>query len=199
MKLMSTPASPYVRKVLVTAHELGIADSIELVTTRTNGNRALYERNPVGKIPTLILDDDTVLFDSPVICEYLNANHGAGRLLPEGKARWPALCLQALADGILDAGLLARLELRRGPDMLEDQLEFQLDKARRGMDRLEAQAAHFGDTFGSAEIAVACAVGWLGFRFAQQHWLDDRPTLRRWQERVEQRPSMRATVPVELP
>ena len=196
MKLMWSPASPFVRKVLVVAHELGVAQSIELLSTRTNGNQALYQQNPIGKIPTLLLDDGAVLFDSPVICEYLDSVLGGGRLLSSGNERWTALCRQALADGILDAGLLARLELRRTPDkQLDDQLEFQLDKVRRGMDRLEAEAGSFGDGFGIGEIAAACAVAWLGFRFAEHRWLDSRPNLRQWYGTVANRPSLLATAP----
>jgi len=198
MKLMWSPASPYVRKVLVTAHELGVADSLELVPMRTAGNVELQRHNPIGKIPTLLLENNIALYDSQVICEYLNARFGQGRLLPPGDDLWLSLRRLSLADGILDAGLLARAELRRSPDrQLDEQLKIQLDKARRGMNWLETDVETFGDRFGAAEIAVACAVGWLEFRFAAEGWLDERPNLRRWTARVEQRDSMQATIPKE--
>ena len=195
MKLLWSPASPFVRKVLVVAHETGAAGTLELISTRTNGNQTLYQHNPVGKVPTLLLDDGSALFDSPVICEYLDSLYGGG-LIPQGRERWPSLCRQALADGILDAGLLARLELRRTSDKFEEeQFEFQLGKVHRGMDRLEAEAADFGARFCIGEIAAACAVGWLLFRLAKYDWLATRPHLRNWYASVEDRASLRATQP----
>src|SRR3954452_2785519 len=117
MKLRHNPASPYVRKVMVVAHELGLADKIELLSTAVSpveSNAALAAENPLMKIPALTTDDGQVLFDSPVICEYLDSLAGGGKVFPaSGKARWTALCQQALGDGIL--GSCAATRSRRGP------------------------------------------------------------------------------------
>src|SRR5262245_57489544 len=115
MKLRFSPASPYVRKCLVLAHEVGIAGRLEIVPTVTaDPASGLAKDNPLGKIPALILDNGETLFDSPVICEYLDSLHDGAKLVPSsGTARWTALRRQALADGLLDAALLRRYESLR--------------------------------------------------------------------------------------
>ncbi len=118
MKLYYSATSPYVRKCLVSAHELGLRERIELLPAAphpVNRDRALIVCNPLGKVPTLVTDDGTVLYDSHVICEYLNAL-GDGRLLPEASARWPVYRDQALADGLLDAAVLVRYETFARPE-----------------------------------------------------------------------------------
>ncbi len=117
MKLRYNPASPYVRKVMVCAHELGLADKIELLTTAVSPvevNATLAAENPLMKIPALSTDDGQVLFDLPVICEYLDSIAGGGRLFPAGNTRWAALRQQALGDGILDALIRAVTRSPRG-------------------------------------------------------------------------------------
>ena len=119
MKLRHNPASPYVRKVMVVAHELGLAGEIELIDTAVSPvttNATLAGENPLMKIPALTTDDGEVLFDSPVICEYLDTVAGGGKLFPAGKARWKALRQQALGDGILDALILCRYEVAARPE-----------------------------------------------------------------------------------
>src|ERR1700728_4371064 len=120
MKLRHAPASPFVRKVMVAAHELGLVQRIELVPTTVTpvqANDVLAAENPLMKVPSLVTDDGQALFDSPVICEYLDSLTGGGKLFPAaGAARWTALRQQALGDGILDALILCRYELVRPED-----------------------------------------------------------------------------------
>jgi glutathione S-transferase len=107
MKLYHSPASPYVRKVMVVAQEAGLLDRIEVATVTTTPmapDAAVAAANPVKKIPALVTDDGMALFDSPVICEYLDSLNSGRKLFPDGKARWEALCLQAAADGLLGHG-----------------------------------------------------------------------------------------------
>src|SRR3546814_9590922 len=164
MKLRFSPTSPYVRKVLTTAHEDGIADRIEKVPTDVWGPKSdLGRDNPLGKVPALILDDGTVLFDSPVICEYLDTEHGGGRLLPKsGPERWKTLRLQALGDGILDAAVATMLEGKREA---QQRSAHWLGRYRaaivRALDDIEARA---DDQIGPptlGQIAVGCALGYL--------------------------------------
>ena len=122
MKLLYQTHSPYARKVLVAAHEVGLADKLEVVhqeTSPTRRNEDVISLNPLGKVPVLICDDGLVLFDSTVICEYLDGMHEGQKLIPaSGKTRWLALRLQALAQGIADSGIAVRWEAERRPDAL---------------------------------------------------------------------------------
>jgi glutathione S-transferase len=201
VKLYYTPTSPFVRKVLVSAHELGLAERIENVFLRpspTQADPVLSRENPLSKIPALVLDDGSSLYDSPVICEYLDALAGGGRLLPaSGASRWDALRTQALADGILDAGILVFYErLSRPADLhWEAWLEGQSQKARQGLDALEAQASRFAETPDVGQIAAACAFAWLEFREPLGDVRAGRPALTAWYERFSARPSMQATIP----
>src|SRR5258708_7200347 len=144
MKLFATTTSPFVRKVLVVAHERGLASRIDLVTLRPSPLRAdpeLSKVNPLNKIPALILDDGFVLYDSAVISEYLDVFDGAPRLVPaSGPARWRVLRLQALADGVLEAGVSAFYERAQRPESHQFQpwIDGQLEKVHQGLDALEA-------------------------------------------------------------
>ena len=170
MKIYYAAASPYVRKCLVGAHELGLYERIELLPASAhpvNRDRAIVVHNPLGKIPTLITDDGTVLYDSRVIIEYLN-DLGDGHLIPDrGPARWNVLVEQALADGMLDAALLARYENVVRPEALRwsDWTAGQLDKITTGLAAIEGRALEFGDRVDLGTIAFACALGYLDFRF----------------------------------
>ena len=150
MKIYYAAASPYVRKCLVGAHELGLYERIELLPANAhpvNRDRAIVAHNPLGKVPTLITDDGTVLYDSRVIIEYLN-DLGDGNLIPDrGPARWNVLVEQALADGMLDAALLARYENVVRPEALRwsDWTAGQLDKITTGLAAIEGRALEFGD------------------------------------------------------
>ena len=200
MKIYHAAASPFVRKCLVAAHELGLRERIELVPAAAhpvNRDRALVARNPLGKIPTLVTDDDAVLYDSRVICEYLNAQ-GDGRLLPrEGGARWRVLVDQSLADGIMDAAVLARYETVVRPEALRwnDWTAGQLEKVTSGLADLEARAGGFGDRVDLGTIAFGCALGYLDFRFPALDWRGGHPNAAAWFLRFGDRESMVATRP----
>ena len=203
MKLHYSPISPYVRKVRVFAMETRIHDRLELVTedfSPVNPNPSLTADNPLGKIPTLVLDDGITLFDSRVICEYLDTLHGGPRLFPEfGDARWRAMRCQALADGMLDAIVLVRYETALRPQELRWSawIEGQKGKFWRAVDALEAEADQLDDTVNIGTIAIGCALGQLDFRFANEGWRNTRPKLAAWFAWFSERPSMKATQPVE--
>lgn len=202
MKLHSSPASPFGRKVKVLAHETGLFSNLTISlapTSPVGPDIGLVGDNPLGKIPCLVLDDGTALYDSCVICEYLDTTHSGVPMFPgRGPARWAALRLQALGDGIMDAALLARYEtfLRPEPFRWPAWLDGQLDKVARALDALEtADAGDFGDRIDVGTITVACALGYLEFRFAMLAWRTGRPRLAAWFERFAARPSMMETVP----
>ena len=201
MKLYHSPASPFVRKALVAAHELGLADAIEIVPvamTPVKSVPALNDENPLGKIPALVLDDGTALYDSPVICEYLDTRHDGPRLFPaEGPERWTALRRQALADGLLDAAILCRYETFLRPEERQwtDWIEGQRSKFRRALDALEGEAEDFGDTVDIGTVSAGCAADYLDFRSLDDGWRESRPRLAAWLERFAARPSMQATRP----
>lgn len=199
MRLRYAPLSPFARKVRVTAHELGIADRIELVPTKIRVADPGFEAdNPLAKVPVLITDDGTAIPESSVICEYLDATYGRHRLLPAaGDARWRALTTMALADGICNAAILARMDLLRPEGKRDDEAaQFQLDKMARVLDRLERDTAAAPDApFDLAHVAMACCIAYLLLRFDRERVLGKRPALARWFEGVSRRPSMIATDP----
>jgi len=197
MKILFSPFSPYVRKCLVTAHELGLHPRITLLASNAHPiqrDRNIIVDNPLGKVPTFFTDDGQVLFDSRVICEYLN-DLGGGRLLPvSGAARWETLTLQALADGILDAALIARYEDVARPEALRwpEWRAAQLDKAETSLAYLEARPALLEGRVDLGSIALACALWYLGLRFADYVWQERYPGVARWHAAFCQRPSMAA-------
>jgi glutathione S-transferase len=201
MKLRNSTTSPYVRKVSVTALELGLDGRIEPIPTNTMDPKSDHAAdNPLGKVPALITDDGERLYDSPVICEYLDSLHDGARIFPPaGEARWRALRLQALADGILDAAILKMLETRRRPEALrwDGWIKLQGGKIGRALDQLEREAEALAGPLTIAQIAAGCALGYLDFRFPGEAWRATRPALAAWYEGFAQRPSMRQTGPRE--
>lgn len=199
MELKFSPLSPYVRKVSVVAHELGIADRIRLtkVNTREEPDK-IAPLNPLGKIPTLVTDAGAVLYDSPVICEYLDAEYGGHRLLPaSGARRWDVLTRMALADGIMDAAIIVRHERVRAPEkQAEDWIAWQLRKVYAGLDALERDVEWFGDSLDLGQIAAACALGYVPLRIDEVAGLPKWPQLKAWYERIAQRDAFRLTAPV---
>ncbi len=199
MKLHASPASPYVRKVRVVAVETGLADRLELVAgelSPVKPNATLNASNPLGKIPALVLDDGTALYDSRVICEYLDTLHAGSRMFPgSGAARWTALRRQALADGILDAAVSARYETALRPEALRwaDWVEGQRGKFRRALDALETEAGNFDETLDIGTIAIGCALGYLDFRYPDDGWRGRCPELAKWFDGFAARPSMKST------
>jgi glutathione S-transferase len=199
MRLHWSPRSPFVRKVMLAAHELGLADRIERVRTvvrMTRPNPDLLPDNPLSKIPTLVLADGTVLIDSVVICEYLDALAGGGILFPlSGRERWTALARHALGNGLIDILILWRNERdkpegRQLPELLDS---FAL-KTRATLDRLEHEATGLAATrFGIGHIAIGCCLSYLDFRFPDLDWREDHPALAAWHESFRARPSAQAT------
>ena len=200
MKLYFNAASPFVRKVRVTAHETGQHKRIEEIQSAVSplkANADVAKANPLVKIPTLVTDDGTALFDSPVICEYLDSLHAGRKLFPPaGPARWTALRQQAVGDGILDAGILCRYESLRPAELQwKDWIAGQKNKWRAGLDLLERNAAELGGEPTIGSITAACALGWLDFRYGDDPWRDGRPRLASWYKEFSSRPSMQATMP----
>jgi glutathione S-transferase len=179
--LRSAPASPYGRKVKIAAYQLGLMDRIEIVNADTNDpSEKLRQQNPLGKIPTLVLEDGTALYDSRVIVEYLDHMAGGGKLFPRNSARWQQLVLQALADGLMDALLLQVYEVRFRPEDRREQkwLDSQAGKVARAMAVLEANPPDLGQ-IRIGEIAVACALGYQDLRFGGA-WRATHPKLVAW-------------------
>lgn len=199
MRLRHNPASPYVRKVMVCAHELGLAGRIELLNTAVSPvetNAALAAENPLMKIPALTTNDGQVLFDSPVICEYLDSHAGGGKLFPTaGPARWTALRQQALGDGILDALILCRYEIAARPEdkRFQGWTDAQMKKAHQGLASVEREDLSGPLTIG--HVTIGCTLGYLDFRFPDDGWRQRHPKLAAWYREVEQLPSMQATKP----
>ena len=197
MKLFFSATSPYVRKCLVVAHELGVAERITLLPSNAHPvqrDATLVAQNPLGKVPTLVTDDGQVLYDSRVICEYLDASFG-GQLFPrDGVARWQALTLQSLADGMLDAALLARYEEAARPEALRwaEWSAGQLDKLHTSLAALEAAPAQLTGRVDIGTLTLGCALGYIDFRFDRLGWRGRYPQVAAWAAGFLQRPSMAA-------
>jgi glutathione S-transferase len=183
MRLRSSPASPFGRKVTIAAAILGLqADLVIEPADTTDPADSLRRQNPLGKIPVLITADGTVIYDSPVILEYLDHYAGGGRIIPtQGSLRFTALRLQALGDGILDAAILRVYEARwRLAEHHEPKwLAHQAGKMTRAMAALEAQPPGLDATPHVGQITTACALGYLDLRFSGE-WRTDHPRLVAW-------------------
>ena len=197
MKLTRSGASPYVRKANACAIKRGIAPQIEGWEIASAAPE-LAAFNPLNKVPTLVTDDGLSLFDSPVICEYLDSIGDAPKLFPPaGPARWKALRQQALADGILDASQPRRREIALPQD--EGRVAYiaqQRGKVEKAIAALEAEAATLGNLDTIGEITIGCALGYLDFRYANEPWRPAAPKLAAWYDRVVQLPPLAQTMPV---
>lgn len=195
MKIAYSAASPYVRKVMACAIARGIEGQIEKTTGADNPTRAA---NPLDKVPTLVADDGMALYDSPVICEYIDSIGSAPKLFPPaGPARWTAIRRAALADGIMDASQPRRRELGLPQDEGRvSWIEQQKGKVVRALDALEAEAGSLDGLATYGEITVACALGYLDFRFPHEPWRPGHPKLTAWYEKVVALPPMAGTMPV---
>jgi glutathione S-transferase len=186
MILRSSPASPFVRKVRIAAGVLGLADKIEVRETDLNDPAdAIRVQNPLGKIPALILDDGTVYYDSRVILEVLDHLAGGGRIIPrEPTARFAALRLQALCDGILDASVLLVYEDRYRPadKKVQAWIDRQAGKVARSLAALEAAPPALDPTPNVGQIALACVLGYRDLRFGGT-WRNDYPRLLAWHDK----------------
>ncbi|MFO1351987.1 MAG: glutathione S-transferase N-terminal domain-containing protein [Gammaproteobacteria bacterium] len=201
MKLHYSATSPYVRKVLVLVLETGLDKRIERVSRAMSPiapDAELNRDNPLGKVPALVLDEGTVLYDSRVICEYLDTLHGGARWFPApGPARWNALRRQALGDGILDAAVLTRYETFLRPEAYRwpEWINGQKQKFTRALDALETEADNLQGVLDIGTVAIACALGYLDFRYADEHWRNHRPKLAAWFDAFAKRPALAQTKP----
>lgn len=202
MKLYWSPRSPFVRKVMVCAHELGIAERIEKVYTFVamhQVNDDMLGVNPIGRIPALVTDEGRVLYDSHVICEYLDAVNGGPRLVPQGPGRWEALRRHALGDGMLENGILWRAERQRPAEQQSAAIIRAFgQKIAGGLAAVEREASTLAtDEPLLGEIAIGCALGYLDFRLAELEWRAHHPQAAKWFETFNSRASMRETHPYE--
>jgi glutathione S-transferase len=183
LTLRHSPSSPFVRKVRIAASLLGLESQITLdVADTMSASDSVRQQNPLGKIPALILEDGTTLFDSRVILEFLDHRAGGGRIIPkDATARFAALRLQALADGMMDASILLIYESRWRPaDMhVAKWTDHQADKVARAFTALEAAPPAFDGTPDVGQIALACALGYRDFRFPGT-WRKAHPRLVAW-------------------
>lgn len=196
MKLYARPASPFVRKVRVMTHEVGLTDSIEVVMFQTPDETrdVIAPFNPLTKIPVLQLEGGSVLYDSPVICEFLDGLHKGAPMIPlSGAHRWRVLRLQALGDGMGDAVALMGIEEARGDKKNESGIARQWEKVTAATQFLENDMDQLGAALNLGQIAVACALGYADFRLIRHQWRDGRPKLAKWIEAFNERPSMKAT------
>lgn len=197
MRLLYQSHSPYARKVLVAAHEIGLADRLEVIhheTSPTLRNNDVFALNPLGKVPVLICDDDMALFDSSVICEYLDGLHHGRPLIPtDPRQRFIALRNQAIAMGIADAGIAVRWETTRRPEAFRwaPLRDGHLQKIEAACDFLEAHIGH-EPAIDIGDISLATALSWIEFRQILA-FRNGRPRLTSWYERISERPSMTAT------
>ena len=201
MKLWYAAASPFVRAVLIFAHETGMIDQLELVdaaTTPLNPDDGLIGDNPLGKIPTLVLEDGQSVFDSRVICEYLDGLHDGERMLPlSGIERINVQVAQSIGIGIMDAAVGIRYEqaLRPEEKQWQDWLDGQFDKISRSLDVLETWRGGRIQDMHMGSITIAAALGYLDFRHAQFDWREGRPVLTQMYETFSKRTSMLETDP----
>ncbi|MBK0325962.1 glutathione S-transferase [Rhodobacteraceae bacterium F11138] len=200
MKLYHSPASPFVRKVCVLLHELEQTDQVALepvTTTALSSADILIASNPLGKIPALERDDGPTLYDSRVICAYLDHRFGGG-LYPDGPARWEVLTLEATGDGIMESGVSMTYETRLRPPTEQSPawIEAQWAKAERAVAALNRRwMGHLAGSLDMGHISVACALAYLDFRHPQRDWRRGNTDLAAWFAGFESRPAMQATVP----
>jgi len=201
MKLHWSPRSPFVRKVMMFAHEVGLADRIECVRSvvaMKSPNADLMRDNPLSKLPTLVIDGTRALFDSVVICEYLDSLHGSRPLFPvEEDERLRALRWHALGDGLLDLLILWRNERERPPTQQSPELLAAFRrKFNATLELINREAVELGASpFGVGHIAIGCALGYIDFRFGDLLWRDAHAESARWFAEFAKRPSATLTHP----
>ncbi|MGV8985518.1 MAG: glutathione S-transferase [Cypionkella sp.] len=200
MRLYHSPTTPFGRKVMVLILETGLVDRIEIVpasgTPVAPGTMPL-DRNPLGKIPALVRDDGGAVYDSRVICRYLDDLGGAG-LYGAAPKLWDVLTLEATADGMMDAAILIVYESRVRPEdrYFREWVEGQWSKIARALDAVEATwMPHLAGPLDMGQIALGCALSYLDFRHAARNWRDGHPKLAAWEAGFAQRPAMQSTVP----
>ncbi|WP_127902127.1 glutathione S-transferase [Solirhodobacter olei] len=200
MRLHSNPASPFVRKVLVLLKETGQEADVTLVPAAGHAvapGTMPVAQNPLGKIPTLERDSGPALYDSRVICRFLDDRAG-GKLYPAAPRLWDTLTLEATADGIMDAAVLMRYETTVRPEAAQfaPWIEGQWEKIARALDTIEARwMSHLSGPMDMGQIAVACALGYLDLRHPGRDWRAPRPALSAWYAAILTRPSLAETIP----
>ena len=205
MKLLWSSRSPFVRKVMIFAHETGLGGRITLertVVAPTKPNPDVMRINPLNKLPTLLLEDGGALYDSRVIIEHLDTLHDGPPVVPlSGRPRMEALRMQALCDGILDFLLLGLSERARPEAQQSPELKAALAlKLKAGLDRLEVEAEQLtaGSRLGLPEIATAAVLGYVDFRYASEVWREGRPRLAKFAAAVAERPSIKGTAHADV-
>ena len=203
MTLHWSPRSPFVRRVMIVAHEAGVADRLNCVRTVVGGTKPhldLMRENPLGKLPTLVLEDGTVLYDSSVIAEYFDGLHDGPKLFPAGgSGRLTALRRDALGSGMLDVLLQWLAErLRPAERVSQPHMDLWQLKIRACVEALEREADDIAAApFGIGHISIGVALAYLDFRFAAENWREGRPRLARWHQEFNRRPSVQANLPVD--
>ena len=194
MKLLQAGPSPFARKCRVTLLETGLegVEVVDVATSPTATDASVAAANPLGKIPVLVREDGPALYDSRVICRFLDARAG-GTLYPDARL-WDVLTLEATADGIMEAAVLTTYQARFGDG--EHWLDGQWEKVARALDALEARwTPNLAGPLHMGQIGVGCALGYLDFRHDARGWRDGRPALAAWEERLRERDAMAATRP----
>lgn len=204
MKLFHAATSPYVRKVMIMAHEVGLIEKLEIVPTMPFQDEAYRATNPLGRIPALQpAEGRDVLYDSLVICDYLDSQHENEPFIPkEGDARYQVLRLHALGQGITDAALNIRAQMMREAKLetpLPDDWYMERQRAAiyAGLDALEKEVDQLDGKMNLAVAAVVSTLGYLDFRLDILSWRDGRDKLSAWYGEMSKRPSVAATIPVE--
>lgn len=200
MKLYYSPASPFVRKVVVMLHELGKAEEIELAEVQTTAfasHDGLAASNPLAKLPALERNHGTTLYDSRVITAFLNDLY-AGKMYPTGASRWETLTLEATGDGIMDSAVSMAYEVRLRPEDMQyaDWIEAQWVKVARAISVLNARwMSHLSGPMDAGHISVACALSYVDFRHGARNWRVGNEALAEWHAAFDSRASMGATKP----
>jgi glutathione S-transferase len=200
LRLHWSPKSPYVRKVMMCALELGLEEQLQLtrsVAAMLKPNVNLMLDNPLSKIPTLVREGGETLFDSRVICEYLNHRGQGGLFPPDGEARWQALRWQAFGDGLLDALILWRNEREREMPLTTLMQAFKV-KVDASLNVLEGEAQSLARApLSIGSLSIACALGYMDYRFSTESWRAARPHLLHWHQHIAERPSYQKTQPTD--
>jgi glutathione S-transferase len=201
MKLIGSTASPYVRKVRIVMAEKKL-DYVFTVEDVWSPETTISESNPLGKVPCLVMEDGGAMFDSRVIVEYLDTLTPVGKLIPpNGRERAEVKCWEALADGVLDAAILIRLERNQRPAAQQSPawIERQMGKVRAGLTAMSTglgeKAFCSGTHYSLADVCAGCVLGWLALRFPEIDWRTDHPNLAKLFDKLSERPSFKDTVP----
>lgn len=196
MKLIQSPASPFARKARIVIRETGLTSRVEEVNpgavTPVSNNVSVNTMNPLGMIPALQLDDGSTLFDSTIICEYLNKVAGGSLYPADDDSYFKSRKLESLCDGILDLSVSLRYETALRPENLRwsEYVEFSNEKIERALDQLDAECENFSPTLTIGEITAACVLGYRDFRFGDINWRSSRTKLDKWFATMQQRESI---------